>query len=68
MAIRRFLKVTTGALAVTALGGYAIDRTYYYSTFTRNIRALWTGLVVGIDYKLNFTAAKAAEIEKLHYR
>lgn len=60
-------KITTG-LAVATFAGYWVDRLFYYSTATRNVRALWCGLVVGVDYKLNFVKEKAEDIEKLHYR
>jgi predicted unusual protein kinase regulating ubiquinone biosynthesis (AarF/ABC1/UbiB family) len=58
--------------AVTALVGvgYAIDRQFYASSLTRSLRTFKTGLVIGLDYKINFRAHPpfANSIEDVHNR
>src|SRR5690242_2482386 len=50
--------------------GYAIDRQFYASSVTRSIRTFRTGLVIGLDYKINFRAHPpfANSIEDVHNR
>lgn len=54
-----------------ALGaGYIIDTQLNASSITRSVRCFQTGLLIGIDYKINFRAHPplAASIEALHER
>jgi len=57
---------------VTAVfgAGYLIDRQFYASSMTRSLRTFKTGLLIGIDYKINFRAHPplADSIEDLHAR
>lgn len=50
--------------------GYVVDRQFYASSLTRSVRTFYTGLLVGIDYKVNFRAHPplADSIEQLHAR
>ncbi|KAH8802803.1 ABC transporter [Xylogone sp. PMI_703] len=55
----------------TALGTfYVIDTQFYASSLTRSLRTFWTGLVVAIDYKLNFRPQPlfGGDIPDLHWR
>lgn len=63
----RLLQRTAKAgAAVGAL--YIADENLNYSSFTRSIRALWNGLMIAVDYKMNFTKDNAAEILQIHSR
>ncbi|KAH7402752.1 ABC1 family-domain-containing protein [Pyrenochaeta sp. MPI-SDFR-AT-0127] len=50
--------------------GYLADRQFYASSITRSLRTFKTGLLIGIDYKINFRAHPplANSIEDLHAR
>jgi aarF domain-containing kinase len=58
--------------AVSALvgAGWLADRQFYASSITRSLRTFKTGLLIGIDYKINFRAHPplANSIEELHAR
>lgn len=56
-------------IAITAgTAVYAFDKYFYYSTLQRNLKTLYTGLYITIDYKLNFNADNADKIDELHER
>ncbi|KAH7073330.1 ABC1 family-domain-containing protein [Paraphoma chrysanthemicola] len=63
--VRRLAIVS--ALAGT---GYVFDRQFYASSISRSLRTFYTGLLIGIDYKINFRAHPplANSIEELHAR
>ncbi len=50
--------------------GFLIDRQFYASSLARSFRTFRTGLLIGIDYKINFRAHPplANSIEELHQR
>ncbi|CAG5178121.1 uncharacterized protein ALTATR162_LOCUS8545 [Alternaria atra] len=50
--------------------GWLADRQFYASSITRSLRTFKTGLLIGIDYKINFRAHPplANSIEDLHAR
>ncbi|KAI0960694.1 hypothetical protein AcV7_000002 [Taiwanofungus camphoratus] len=54
------------------LGGigslWLVDREYNASAVTRNVRTLWTCMVIALDYKLNFRPEMSGEIPALHER
>lgn len=56
---------TALALGTTA---WALDKYAYDSTLKRNIRTLYNGLLITLDYKLNFVPGNASDIEALHER
>jgi len=62
------LRTARNLVIVSGLFGglYFADKKLYASTFQRNARTLWTGLVVALDYKLNFAPGKADKINILH--
>jgi aarF domain-containing kinase len=49
---------------------YFVDRQYQASSITRSVRTFYTGLVVGLDYKINFrpNPLLAKSFEELHAR
>ena len=57
---------------ITALlgAGWALDKQFYASSITRSLRTFKTGLLIGIDYKINFRPHPplADSIEALHLR
>ncbi|KAF9167377.1 hypothetical protein DFQ26_004856 [Actinomortierella ambigua] len=70
--IRRLFTLRTGrniALAsTTAAGLYLIDTHYNAKTVQRTSRLAFNGILIGLDYKLNFTPEKAEKIDELHQR
>ncbi|KIY72330.1 ABC1-domain-containing protein [Cylindrobasidium torrendii FP15055 ss-10] len=58
----------TGYLAIGGGTIYAWDKTMNASALTRNLRTLYTCLMITIDYKLNFTQEKSEKIPELHTR
>jgi aarF domain-containing kinase len=50
--------------------GYLVDRQLYASSITRSARTFKTGLLIGLDYKINFRAHPPLvnSIEELHAR
>lgn len=58
-----YLSAATGAL-------WGLDRQLYASSLTRSARAFWLGVIVAIDYKINFRPHPplAASIPALHHR
>jgi aarF domain-containing kinase len=50
--------------------GYLFDRQFYASSITRSLRTFKTGLLIGLDYKINFRAHPplANSIEEVHAR
>ncbi|KAF1975559.1 ABC1-domain-containing protein [Bimuria novae-zelandiae CBS 107.79] len=50
--------------------GYLLDRQFNASALTRSFRTFKTGLIIGLDYKINFRAHPplANSIEELHAR
>ncbi|OAL56572.1 ABC1-domain-containing protein [Pyrenochaeta sp. DS3sAY3a] len=50
--------------------GFVIDRQFYASSIARSVRTFKTGLVIGLDYKINFRAHPpfANSIEDVHAR
>lgn len=73
---RRTRKWTRRLLILTAVGGtaYLIDRQVYASGIARTMRTFGTGVLVAMDYKLNFRAnplpliGSAKGIPELHRR
>lgn len=65
-------KWVRGLFAVSAIvgTGYVLDRQFNASALTRSFRTFKTGLLIGIDYKINFRAHPplANSIEELHGR
>jgi aarF domain-containing kinase len=51
-------------------GGYLFDKQFYASSISRSLRTFYTGLLIGLDYKINFRAHPplAQSIEHLHNR
>ncbi|RKF60122.1 ABC1 family protein C10F6.14c [Erysiphe neolycopersici] len=49
---------------------YFIDDQFYASSITRSLRTFWTGLLIAIDYKLNFRPDPwfGGDIADLHHR
>ncbi|KAI9719201.1 MAG: hypothetical protein M1828_006294 [Chrysothrix sp. TS-e1954] len=66
---RRFLRRLAGATAATGLL-WLYDRQYKASAWTRSARTFALGILVGVDYKINFRAHPplADSIEHLHRR
>ncbi|KAK6353284.1 hypothetical protein TWF696_005258 [Orbilia brochopaga] len=66
----RLLKFGRRLLYFSIFGGviYCIDRFFNYSAFTRSVRTFYTGLIVSVDYKLNFKKTKGDKIGNLHLR
>ncbi|KAI0645341.1 ABC1 family-domain-containing protein [Trametes meyenii] len=64
---RRYARRT--AFILLGLGlAYEADRQFNASAIGRNLRTLWTCLVIALDYKLNFKPEKAHEIPALQER
>ncbi|KAF9898649.1 hypothetical protein BX616_003769 [Lobosporangium transversale] len=55
-------------LSATATGLYLIDTHMNAKAFQRTARTAWNGVLVGWDYKFNFTPGKADQINDLHQR
>ncbi|KAF2022228.1 ABC1-domain-containing protein [Aaosphaeria arxii CBS 175.79] len=66
---RKWVRRLFAVSAVLGIG-YTIDTQFNASAITRSLRTFKTGLLVGIDYKINFRAHPplAASIEHLHER
>ncbi|KAI1307372.1 hypothetical protein EDD11_004486 [Mortierella claussenii] len=64
---RRAMRTAT-VLTATATGLYLIDTHRNAKAFQRTARTAWNGLLIGWDYKFNFTPGKAGEINQLHQR
>jgi aarF domain-containing kinase len=47
---------------------WAFDKYFYYSTIQRNLKTLFAGAIITIDYKLNFNADNVDNIDALHER
>jgi aarF domain-containing kinase len=62
----RRLAVVSALLGV----GYVVDTQFYASSITRSLRTFKTGLLIGLDYKINFRAHPpfANSIEDVHNR
>ncbi|KAF9192392.1 hypothetical protein BGZ51_005207 [Haplosporangium sp. Z 767] len=60
----RTLTVVSGA----ATGLYLIDTHKNAKAFQRTARTAWNGVLIGWDYKFNFTPGKADQINDLHQR
>lgn len=62
---QRFLYVFSGLATV-----YFIDNQLYASSIARSLRTFWTGLVIAIDYKLNFRPNPwfGGDVADLHHR
>ncbi|KAJ3134789.1 hypothetical protein HDU90_004819 [Geranomyces variabilis] len=56
--------VATGLVGV----GYGFDTFAYDQTLQRNVRTLYNGAIVTLDYKLNFVPGKVESIDALHER
>jgi aarF domain-containing kinase len=54
-----------GGAAFTA---WAVDKQFYYSTLQRNLYTLYSGVLVAVDVKWNFSASKADQISQLYDR
>ncbi|KAH8589061.1 ABC transporter [Bisporella sp. PMI_857] len=52
----RTIKWGRRLLYISAFSGafYLVDTQFYSSSITRSLRTFWTGIVIAIDYKLNF--------------
>ncbi|KAJ3259101.1 hypothetical protein HK103_002988 [Boothiomyces macroporosus] len=64
----RYLKITKriGLIGGIGVAGWALDKYFYYSTIQRNVKTLVTGVIISIDYKLNFN--EHSDINALHTR
>ncbi|KAI8897082.1 ABC1 family-domain-containing protein [Globomyces pollinis-pini] len=60
----RPLAWTVGA----GLATWAWDKNFYYSTLQRNLLTLYSGVLITLDFKLNFTKEKSSYIDELHER
>ncbi|KAI8905149.1 ABC1 family-domain-containing protein [Gorgonomyces haynaldii] len=57
------------AVPLVGLAGFFVyDNAFNYSTFTRNIKTVYTAAIVAIDYKINFNKEKSNQIAELHSR
>lgn len=69
---KRSRKWVRRLVIVSVVGGvgYAADRQFYGAGITRSFKTFATGLVVGIDYKLNFRPDPwvPGDIQQLHSR
>ncbi|KAG0056441.1 hypothetical protein BGZ83_004948 [Gryganskiella cystojenkinii] len=59
---------TVTVLSGTATALYLIDTHKNAKAFQRTARTAWNGVLVGWDYKFNFTPGKADQINDLHQR
>ncbi|KAF9902435.1 hypothetical protein EC991_004950 [Linnemannia zychae] len=64
---RRTLRTAT-VLSATVTGLYLVDTHKNAKAFQRTARTAWNGVLVGYDYKFNFTPGKADQINELHQR
>lgn len=55
-------------VAAVSSFAYIADNQLYDSTFERSIRTLSYGLLISLDYKLNFSQSNAQQIDALHKR
>lgn len=62
---RRLLYLTLGLGAI-----YEADQHFLYASLTRSARTFWHGLVIALDYKINFRAHPPLvdSIQELHLR
>jgi aarF domain-containing kinase len=67
---RPWLRRTGVVLLVGLPIAFVIDRYGYASSIARSLRTFWTGLVIGVDYKVNFRAHPpfARSLEDVHRR
>ncbi|KAF9927897.1 hypothetical protein FBU30_002784 [Linnemannia zychae] len=59
---------TVTILSASATGLYLVDTYKNASAFQRTARTAWNGVLIGCDYKFNFTPGKANQINELHQR
>ncbi|KAF9139370.1 hypothetical protein BGX30_008036, partial [Mortierella sp. GBA39] len=59
---------TAAVLSATVTGLYLVDTHKNAKAFQRTARTAWNGVLVGYDYKFNFTPGKANQINELHQR
>jgi len=54
----------------SAVGGaiYKIDKDYNASVLKRNVKTVYNGAIIAVDYKFNFRPDNAASIENIHER
>jgi aarF domain-containing kinase len=64
---RKYYKIIAIS-TITVSSIWAFDKYFYYSTLTRNLNTLWTGLIITADYKINFTRQNSDKIDQLHER
>ncbi|KAF9094925.1 hypothetical protein BGX29_010853 [Mortierella sp. GBA35] len=64
---RRSIRTAT-VLSAAATGLYLVDTHKNAKAFQRTARTAWNGILVGYDYKFNFTPGKANQINELHQR
>lgn len=57
-----------GLLTASITTIYLLDKYAYYSTLERNLRTLFVGGAIALDYKLNFNPQNAQHISDLHAR
>ena len=55
-------------IAGIGFGGYVLDKYAYASTFERNFRTVVAGVLITLDYKLNFQPGDPSKIDQLHQR
>ncbi|KAG0228382.1 hypothetical protein BGX31_006593 [Mortierella sp. GBA43] len=55
-------------VSATAGGLYLVDTHRNARAFQRTARTAWNGILIGWDYKFNFTPGKADQINELHQR
>ncbi|KAF9417834.1 hypothetical protein BGZ94_009854 [Podila epigama] len=59
---------TATVLSGTATALYLVDTHYNAKAFQRTARTAWNGILIGWDYRFNFTPGKAEQIDELHQR
>ncbi|KAF9296288.1 hypothetical protein BGZ88_000248 [Linnemannia elongata] len=59
---------TAAVVSATVTGLYLVDTYKNAKAFQRTARTAWNGVLVGYDYKFNFTPGKANQINELHQR
>ena len=57
-------------LTLVGAAGYVVDNQFYAASITRSVRTFSLGLLVALDYKINFRENPpfAADIAELHHR
>ncbi|CEH14647.1 Predicted unusual protein kinase [Ceraceosorus bombacis] len=65
---RRRLPLILALLVTAGAGLYGVDEYLNARILQRNIRTLWCGLTIALDYKINFDPKNAESVAALHER